>query len=81
MRFLCNYKYLCKRWFKKIFPWGRANRLEKALDEATDIGIYPKAVVGGPNPYEKRSDYQNGWNAALREVLKTITPYLKDGDW
>jgi len=35
---------------------------EKAHD---DLGIYPRAIKGGPNAYEERGDYQNGWNAAV----------------
>jgi hypothetical protein len=43
---------------------------EKAHD---DLGIYPQAVSGGANAYEKRSDYQNGWNdAIMRQTQKAI---------
>lgn len=33
-----------------------------------NMGIYPKSVVGGDNPYEERSPYQNGWNDALLKL-------------
>lgn len=35
---------------------------EKAHDA---LGVYPAANACGPNPYEKRNDFQEGWNAAI----------------
>ena len=42
------------------------------LDDAADwtTGIYAKSVLNGPNAYEKRNDYQNGWNDAIKYVQK-----------
>jgi len=38
-----------------------------------NIGIYPMSVVGGDKPYEKRSEWQEGWNAcALDHTRKVI---------
>jgi hypothetical protein len=42
----------------------RARALNGLIYELADdnIGIYPQAVSGGPNAYEKRSERQEGWN-------------------
>ena len=42
------------------------------LDDAADwtTGIYAKSVLNGPNAYEKRNDYQNGWNDCINYVHK-----------
>jgi hypothetical protein len=29
------------------------------------LGIYPQSVMGGEKPYKERTDYMNGWNAAV----------------
>ena len=29
------------------------------------FGVYAKSVTGGDHPYEKRSEWQEGWNAAV----------------
>lgn len=48
-----------------------------------DIGIFPMSVKGGEQPYEKRSDYQNGWNDAqmkiMEQVWSMIDKFDKDG--
>ncbi len=31
------------------------------------IGIYPQKVTGGDKPYEKRTDWMEGWNACAME--------------
>jgi hypothetical protein len=41
---------------------------DKALE---GMGIYPAKAIGGENPYDERSEYQNGWNAAIMEIHKT----------
>jgi hypothetical protein len=41
-----------------------------------DIGIYPRAIIGGPNAYSERSEWQNGWNACAMEMVKKITSAL-----
>lgn len=40
------------------------------FDSLMDIGIYPKEVIGGKHPYKKRTQWMNGWNAALIEAGK-----------
>lgn len=52
-------------------------RLRAALDAATDIGVYPAAVVGA---YEQRSPYMQGWNDAVMEVVRTVERSLQHGD-
>lgn len=42
---------------------------EKAHD---DMGIYPQSVIGGPHAYEKRNDYQNGWNDAVMQHTQKV---------
>jgi len=42
--------------------------LLKILD--IELGIYPAKVTGGPNPYEERNDFQNGWNAAVIKMAE-----------
>lgn len=45
-----------------------------------NLGVYPSAVSGGTNPYEKRSDWQEGWNAcasALIDSAGKIEDWLK----
>ena len=48
--------------------------LEKILDHTTNIGIYPMSISGGPNAYEKRSEWQEGWNAC---ASNTIAVYVR----
>ena len=45
---------------------------EKAQD---DMGIYPAAIKGGPNAYDKRSDWQEGWNAAVMAYTNKLVAY------
>ena len=35
-----------------------------------DMGIYPSASKGGASPYEKRTDFMEGWNAYGKELLE-----------
>ena len=37
-----------------------------------DIVIYPKEVIGGEHPYKKRTQWMEGWNAALIKVGKEV---------
>jgi hypothetical protein len=53
-------------------------RLRKALDEATDVGIYPQAWKGA---YEKRTEYMEGWNEHAKAALKAASAELQPGDW
>lgn len=64
----------------KLWPWGRIKRLRAALDAVTDIGIYPKSVSGGKMPYDERTKYMEGWNAAQKESLRVVLTILKPGD-
>lgn len=60
-----------KRRLIRIFlPWLEVRRLNHVIDEITDVGVYPKKVIGGPRPYEERNDYQNGWNDACSEMIQ-----------
>ena len=52
--------------------------LKKIESVLETTGIYPRAVQGGDEPYEKRSDHQNGWNAAVMEISKRIGEALKE---
>lgn len=60
---------------------GRIARLRKALHAATDIGIYPVKVVGGDAPYEQRTEFMEGWNAAASESMREAAGHLEPGDW
>lgn len=43
-----------------------------------DIGLYPAAMRGfGSADYEQRSDYQNGWNAAVKAFLEEYIAQMK----
>ncbi len=70
-----------KTLFHRYWPWSIIRRLRKALAAATDIGIYPKAIVNGPHAYEVRTPYMEGWNAANAAVLAAITKELEESDW
>jgi hypothetical protein len=63
-------------------------RLRKALDAATDVGIYPESVTGrslGPgvavSGYEKRTEFMKGWNAHSLAAVKEVAKILQPGDW
>lgn len=34
-----------------------------------DMGLYPAKVIGGDKPYDKRTDYMEGWNAYATELI------------
>ena len=63
------------------WPWCRIKRLRAALDAATDVGVYSASVQGGDKPYEKRTDYMNGWNDCAMKSLQEAVTKLKKGDW
>jgi len=57
--------------------------LQKVIEELiidVDIGIYPKAVVGGTDPYEKRDAYKNAWNNAAIEYYNELVKVLRKYD-
>jgi hypothetical protein len=43
-----------------------------------DLGVFPASIKSGPNAYDDRSDYQNGWNAALIRQSEVEERILKD---
>lgn len=53
--------------------------LYRILDSETDIGIYPKSFYNGDKcVYDKRNDFQEGWNSAQMKILEKIGKILKD---
>jgi len=57
--------------------------LRKVIEELimdVDIGIYPKSVSGGSDPYEKRDDYKNAWNNAAIEYYNELVKVLRKYD-
>jgi len=70
-----------KRVVRRHWPWCRIRRLRAALDAATNVGIYPKSVVGGNKPYEKRTEYMEGWNASQMKSIREAIKALEYGDW
>lgn len=62
----------------------RIKRLRKALDAATDVGIYPKTVTtegGAEADYAERTQFMVGWNAHATAALKEVIKVLQPGDW
>ena len=53
-------------------------RLQRALDAATDVGIYPQAFTG---QYEQRTPYMEGWNAHAQAAMKAVVDALEKQDW
>lgn len=43
-----------------------------------ELGIYPMSVTGGPDAYEKRTEYMDGWNAALMQATNLMVKKLKE---
>ena len=43
--------------------------VETMLRVLAEIGIYPRAIIG---EYEQRTDFMDGWNAALIEIGKQL---------
>lgn len=62
-----------------MLPEDEIKRLEAVIDHITDVGVYPASIVGGPSAYEQRSEWQNGWNAAIRDVLARYEAATKPG--
>lgn len=62
-----------------LFPWLEIRRLRNMIDHITDVGIYPAKVIGGPHPYETRSEWQNGWNAATKAMIERYAACAKLG--
>jgi len=41
------------------------------------VGLYPLSCSGGAEPYAERTDYMNGWNAAVMEITRNLKPLLR----
>ena len=54
-------------------------RLREAVDSAY-LDVYPAEWVGGDNPYDKRTEWMEGWNAAALAMAEEITKHLIYGD-
>ena len=52
--------------------------LKKIESVLENIGIYPASVVGGDEPYKKRNEYKNGWNAGVMEMSSKISKALSE---
>ena len=48
-----------------------------------DIGVYPEKIIGGDNPYKRRTKFMEGWNAVIKkyalEEIKIVKKYKKFG--
>lgn len=77
---IAKLKNIRRKLFKLCRPWSYAKVLQARIDHITDIGVYPAAVVGGDKPYEKRSEWQEGWNAHGKEILERYVECTKS-DW
>ena len=42
------------------------------------LGIFPVAKLSGPGAYTKRSEYQEGWNAAVTKQTEEEERILKE---
>ena len=62
-----------------LLPEDEIKRLESIVDHITDIGVYPAAIANGPNAYDQRSEWQNGWNAAATEMLRRYEEATRPG--
>jgi len=47
-------------------------RLNRAIDAATDIGIYARAVIAPDGTRTERTEWQEGWNAAQIRASEAI---------
>ena len=56
---------------------NRVERLEAALDAAQDVGVYPKSVIHSDGTEHFRTTWEEGWNAALKEVNAKILEALR----
>ena len=55
---------------------NRVERLEAALDAAQDVGVYPKSVIHSDGTEHFRTTWEEGWNAAIKEVSDRIVEAL-----
>lgn len=47
------------------------------MDILENCGLYPQSISGGTAPYEKRTDYMNGWNQAIVDLTNEVVAKLK----
>ncbi len=79
-QFICDPKELpddeCLNEAKEILSFfqsqGAVRKTPDGKDPIINMDIYPKSVIGGEKPYKRRNQYQNGWNAALVELAKSM---------
>jgi hypothetical protein len=50
----------------------QVEKLQRVIDVVQDMGVYPAAILNGPNAYEKRTDKMEGWNDAVMAMHKAI---------
>jgi hypothetical protein len=64
----------------KVFDKYREQALNGIAWELVhdNLGIYPQSVTGGPNAYEKRTDYMEGHNACVTQATEL---YSKVWSW
>lgn len=43
-----------------------------------ELGIYPQSVTGGTGSYEKRTEFMEGWNAALMQATNLMVKKLRE---
>lgn len=41
------------------------------------MGIYPMSMKGGPKDYEQRTEFMEGWNAAVMEITRKYVDIAK----
>ena len=71
---------LCRGRYYNMIAIKREKEILKHIINALmdiDIGIYPKSIVG-KDGYKKRTDYMEGWNAAVIKQSDEITGVLED---
>lgn len=52
-------------------------RLKRAIDAATDIGIYARAVIAHDGTRKERAEWQEGWNAAQIRASEAVRQALE----
>lgn len=43
-----------------------------------ELGIYPQSVTGGAGAYEQRTEFMDGWNAALMQATSLMVKKLRE---
>ncbi len=60
---------------------AQVKRLQRAIHEATNIGIHVASIIHPDGTETKRGPYGEGWNAHAIKVVKAITAALEERDW